>query len=248
MNMKFFIIALFSFFTLIQAWSIQTALAKSGQKKSKFRGGKIYELNSEKQNLLFTISAELKKPKKDISIFISSYIDADKNEAMSEEAHFIKFDLQKYIINQKQLNETYELEISEGKMHFFKTKEGEIEKKTKILPPNLVVGPSFVPFMQTNWVDIQEKKVVEFELAVLDYMTTLSFEFEKLREEKYDGMDAILVRMKAANTMVASVVRPVYFIVKNDGSQIFQIKGRMLPKRKVGLRLEDFEGEAVFTY
>lgn len=246
--MKSFIIVLLYIFTLIQAGYVQAVYGNSNQKKSKFRGGKIYEINTDKKNLLFTISAELKKPKKNISIFISSYIDTEKNEVMSEEAHFLNFSLQKYVINQKQLNEIYELEISDGKMHFFKTKEGEIQEKTKILPPNLVVGPSFVPFLQANWPDIQNKKVVEFELAVLDYMTTLSFEFEKLRDEKYDGKDAILVRMKAANTLVASVVRPVYFLVKNDGSQIFEIKGRMLPKRKVGLRLEDFEGEAVFTY
>lgn len=227
---------------------VVTAYAKSTQKNSKFRGGKIYEINTEKKKLLFTIKAELKKPKKDRSIFVSTYIDTEKNEVMNEEAHFVDLELQKYIIKQKQLNEIYELDISDGKMHFYKTKKGEIEKKTKILPPNLIIGPSFVPFLQSKWIDIQDKKVIEAELAVLDYMSTFSFEFEKIREEKYKGKDVVIVRMKPGNTLVASVVRPVYFIVKNDGSQILEIKGRMLPKIKVGSRLEDFEGEAVFTY
>lgn len=246
--MKFYLIALLFFFSLSQAFSADLSRSKFQDKKIKFRGGQIFELDSNKNKLLFTIKADLKKLKKDIVVFISSYIDTDKNEVMTEEAQFQKFDLQKYIIKQHQLNEVYELSIVGDKMHFYKTKAGEMEEKTKILPPNLIVGPSFVPFLQKNWTDLQDKKIIEAELAVLDYMSTFSFEFEKLRDEKHEGQDVVIVRMKPANTLVSSVVRPVYFIMKNDGSQILEIKGRMLPKRKIGSRWEDFEGEAVFSY
>lgn len=251
--MKVLFITLFLFLTqltAVEASATKKIVEKINEaaKPVKFKGGKIFEMNSNKKQLLFTLKAELKKPQKDLNIFISSYIDSDKNEVLTEEAHFLKFDLQKYIIDQKQLNEKYELQISEGKMHFMVQKDGKTEVKTRDLPSNLVVGPSFVPFLQNNWSDIQAKKKVGAQLAVLDFMDTFSFEFQKIRDEKFEGASAVVVRMKPESSLVSSVVRPVYFLVKSDGSKILELKGRMLPKRKVGLRWEDLEGEAVFTY
>lgn len=251
--MKVFFIMLFFFVS--QVFTNETFAAKKivekvsqAAKPVKFKGGKIFEINSNKKQLLFTLKAELKKPQKDVNIFISSYIDLNKNEILTEEAHFLKFDLQKYIIDQKQLNEKYELQISEGKMHFTVQKDGKTEAKTRDLPSNLVVGPSFVPFLQSNWTEIQAQKKVGAQLAVLDFMDTFSFEFQKIRDEKFGGDNAVLVRMKPESSLVSSVVRPVYFLVKADGSKILELKGRMLPKRKVGSRWEDLEAEAVFTY
>lgn len=227
----------------------QGAVAKSAViTAAGFQGGKIYELNSERKTLLFTMNAKLRKLAKGISIFSSSYLDTNKNEMMTEEAIFDQLNLQKYTINQKQLNETYELHITGGKMNFSVTKDGQVEKKTRDLAANLIIGPSFVPFLQLHWHEIQSLKKVRAQLAVLEHMDTFNFDFEKMRDAKADGQDAVIVRMKPTNTLISSVVRPVYFVVKADGSRIIELKGRMLPKRKVGTYWEDFEGEAVFTY
>lgn len=217
-------------------------------KDLRFRGGNIYELNSDKKKLLFTMEADLKKPTQYTTIFSSAYFDTEKNEVMTEEASFDHLNLQKYVIYQKQLNEKYELEILEGKMFFSVTKNGEVEKKTRDLTANLLIGPSFVPFLQQRWVEIQAYKKVEAALAVVDHMDTFSFQFEKIRDEKLGSKNTVIVRMKPVNTLVSSLVRPVYFVVEPDGSRIIELKGRMLPKRKVNDRWEDFEGEAVFTY
>lgn len=122
------------------------------------------------------------------------------------------------------------------------------EKKTRDLPANLIIGPSFVPFLKQHWVEIQEQKKVGAALAVLDYMDTFSFVFEKMRDSKSEGRDTVIVRMKPYNIFISSFVSPIYFVVKADGSRIMQLKGRMLPKRKIGTHWEDFDGEAVFTY
>lgn len=217
-------------------------------KSAKFRGGNIYEMNSEKKNLIFIMKAELKKPMNGKTVFSSFYFDTDKNEIMTEEASFDHLNLKKYVIHQKQINEIYELEVSGNKMNFSVTKDGQTEKITRDLPENLVIGPSFVPFLQKHWSEIQNQKKVEAALAVLDRMDTYRFEFEKIRDLKFEGQDRVIVRMKPGNTLISSVVRPVYFVVAPDGSRILELKGRMLPKRKVGSRWEDFEGEAVFMY
>lgn len=231
---------------------INTGAANSGRpnksKQSRFRGGKIYELNSDKKKLLFTLIADLKTPAKEINIFTSSYLDTEKNEIMTEEASFDHLNLQKYVIQQKQLNEIYEMEISEDKILFSVTKNGQTEKKTRELPFNLIIGPSFAPFLQLHWEELQEKLKVQAQLAVPEMMDTFGFEFEKLRDESSNGKPVVVVRMKPHNTLVSAVVRPVYFVLNKDGSRILELKGRMLPKIKVGTHWKDLEAEAVFIF
>ena len=244
MKAVLFFIKIISVLLISQAAGSKTAASKPAA----FQGGKIYELNSNRKKLLFTLNAKLRSPDKETSIFFSSYLDTEQNEALTEEAVFNKFQLQKYVIHQSQLNETYELDVAENKMTFLIVKNGHTEKKTRDLPVNLVIGPSFVPFLHQHWSEIQSGKKVLAQLAVLERMDTYSFEFEKLRDAKSGNEEAMLIRMKPSNSFVSAVVRPVYFVVKADGSRIFELKGRMLPKQKVGGHWQDFEGEAVFSY
>ena len=226
-----------------------TLEAKAAKAKAaNTQGGKIYELDSEKKTLLFTMNAELNTSKKGNTVFTSTWHDPDQNEVMTEEANFNGLELQNYLVKQKQLDETYELEISSNEMHFSVNKEGQIKKKTRPLPANLVIGPSFVPFLKLHWAEIQNKKIVEATLAALDFMDVFRFEFEKLRDEKLNGNDVVIVRMKPHSSLVSSVVRPMYFVVSSDGSRILELKGRMLLKKKIGKRWHDLEAEAVFFY
>ena len=223
-------------------------LAQGGAEPPAFRGGKIYELNSNKKKLLFTINAKLATSSNGHSVFLSSYLDANNEESLTEEASFKQLELQRYVIDQKQLNEIYELKITDGKMFFSITKKGRVEKKTQDLSSGLIIGPSFVPFLQQHWAELQGRKKVRAQLAVLERMNTYSFEFEKLRDAKSNSVDVVIIRMKPTSTLLSAVVRPVYFTVTSDGSKILELKGRMLPKRKAGSRWEDVDGEAVFTY
>ena len=239
--MKLFIFVFILFFLNHYA---QTASLK----EASFQGGKIYELNSEKRHLLFTMNAELTKLANGISVFKSSYVDPKNNEVLTEEATFELLNLQNYTIDQKQLNESYQLKIADGKMHFSVTKDGKTNQKIRALPKNLIIGPSFVPFLELHWHEVQAKKKVQAELAMLDYMDTFSFEFEKIRDSKVEGTDVVIVRMNPHNSLLASIVRPIYFVVNVQGTQILELKGRMLPKKKIGTRWKDFEAEAIFTY
>ena len=217
------------------------------KKEEGFRGGNIYELNSDRKKPLFKMNAEL-KTEKGLTIFSSSYIDRENIEALTEEAVFDKLQLQKYAVNQKQIAESYSLTITGEDMLFSIKKNGEVKTKTRKLPSNLVIGPSFVPFLLQHWPQLQNGERVRAELAVLEHMDSFGFVFEKMRATNANGQAAILVRMKPSSTLVSSIVRPIYFTVKPDGSAIIELKGRMLPKIKIGSRFVDFEGEAVFSY
>lgn len=226
-----------------------SALAKAKVKKKQegFRGGKIYEMNSGRKKPLFTMNADL-KTEKGLTVFNSSYIDSDNVEALTEEAIFEKLKLQKYAVNQKQLGESYSLNITGDNMVFEVNRQGEVKTKSRKLPPNLVIGPFFVPFLLAHWPQLLKGEKVRAELAVLEQMDYFGFVFEKIRDTSVNGIAAVLVRMKPYSSLVASVVRPIYFTVKPDGSAIIELKGRMLPKNKIGTRFVDFEGEAVFSY
>lgn len=224
-------------------------LAKPEEKKEaeNFRGGKIYAMNSDRKKPLFTLNADL-KTEKGLTVFNSSYIDNNNVEALTEEAVFEKFQLQKYTVNQKQLGEIYSLSITGASMVFAVTQRGEVRSKTRKLPPNLIVGPSFVPFMLRHWPQLLRGEKVRAELAVLEQMNHFGFVFEKLRNTSASGQAAVLVRMRPHKSLVSAIVRPIYFTVKADGSAIIELKGRMLPKNKIGSRFVDFEGETVFSY
>ncbi len=215
---------------------------------SGFRGGTIYESGSQRKSLLFSIHADLLAPNPSSRTFVSSYLDPQGQEVMNERATFKDLQLQRYVISQKQLGETYELSVDHGKMRFSVTRAGQTEVKERSLPENLVVGPSLVPFIQQHWSDLQGLRKVQAQLAVLDRMDTYGFEFMKVRELQFEGRNAVLIRMSASSTLIAAVVHPTYLTVLPDGSRILEVKGRMLPKRRVGSRWEDFEGEAYFVY
>lgn len=244
--MRFAVVFVLSFHLLFSF----TVLAKSKvvKKQEGFRGGKIYELNSGRKKPLFTMNADL-KTEKGLTVFNSSYIDRDNVEALTEEAVFEKLKLQKYAVNQKQLGESYSLNIAGENMVFEVTKQGgEVKTKSRKLPTNLIIGPFFVPFMLQHWPQLMKGEKVRAELAVLEQMDYFGFVFEKIRDTSVNGIAAVLVRMKPYSTLVSSIVRPIYFTVKSDGSAIIELKGRMLPKNKIGKRFVDFEGEAVFSY
>ncbi len=224
-------------------------LAKPEEKKKAegLRGGKIYAMNSDYKKPLFTMNAEL-QTEKGLTVFNSSYLDNNNVEALTEEAVFEKFQLQKYTVNQKQLGETYSLNITGDSMVFTVTQRGEVRSKTRKLPPYLIIGPSFVPFMVQHWPKLLKGEKVRAELAVLEQLDYFAFVFEKLRSTSVNGQAAVLIRMRPHNSLVSAIVRPVYFTVKADGSAIIELKGRMLPKNKIGSRFVDFEGEAIFSY
>ncbi|MBC7690874.1 MAG: hypothetical protein H7222_03840 [Methylotenera sp.] len=212
-----------------------------------FRGGQIYEISSERKILLFTIHAELKEPDAKTRTFVSSYLAADDTEAMSETATYENLKLMKYRVVQKQLNELYELTLADSKLHFSVTRKGKTETSEEKLPENLLIGPSFVPFFQQHWNELKAGRL-RFRLAVLDRKASYEFDFQRLREIKFEGQEAVLVKMTPTSSMISAFVQPTYLTLSSDGSRIFEIKGRMLPKLKVGSRWKDFEGEAYFTY
>jgi hypothetical protein len=213
-----------------------------------FKGGTVYEVGSQRKRLLFTIHADLLVPRPTTRTFISKYVDAQGKEAMTERATFENLKLQKYTIQQEQLGETYELTVIGRKIRFLSSKQGKPEIQERDLPENLVVGPSFVPFLQQHWHELERGEKVKAQLAALDRKDTYGFEFVKTRETKFGEQNAFVIKMSPTSSMVAAVVRPTYFTVTVDGSRILQIIGRMLPKLRVGSRWVDFEGEAVFNY
>lgn len=222
---------------------IGSVTGKSAEPRPIKSGGNIYDLVTGKN--LFTIEAEIKPTNEGQMFFSSRYLDADNKEAMTEEAYYNQMKLQKYTLKQTQLNEVYELNVNDKKMTFTIQKNGATKAVTKVAPENLLVGPSFVPFLQKHWKEITSSKKVKANLAVMDYMDTLGFEFEMMDSGDVRG---ITVRMRPTNVIISAVVNPIYFLVQNDGAKILELKGPMLVKLKVGNSWEDFDGRAVFTY
>lgn len=213
-----------------------------------FKGGKIFELESQQKKLLFTLQAELLAPDSKTRTFSSRYFDEKGRLAMTERASFKNLKLQSYMVTQEQLGESYELRVERARLLFRVTRAGRTDTSDMALPENLVIGPSFVPFLQAHWGTLQRQERVKAQLAVLDRRDTYGFEFKKVRETEFLGQPATVIRMSPVSIIVSAVVRPTYFTVTPDGARILEIRGRMLPKLRVGERWVDFDGDAVFIY
>lgn len=211
-------------------------------------GGYLFALNSDRKSPLFRIQAELTSPSPAKRLFASTYFDQNNSLALKEEAQFNNLQLETYVIIQKQLDEIYRLEVRQGKLYFSKTAQGKTETQEEDLPENLVIGPSFVPFLRSHWNELLKGETIKSRLAVLERKETIGFNFSKDSEGSLDGRNVVVIQMKPANFITSLLVKPIYFTFERENRQLIKIVGRMLPKVKDGSNWKDLEAEAVFLY
>ncbi len=226
------------------------------ESKDRFRGGTIYEIGSDRHHILFSLRADLQAPAPSRRVFTSSYFDDHGHMALRETATFENLQLQDYEIQQFQLGEIYRLSARRGKLRYTTIGKEGTQMREEDLPTNLVIGPSFVPFIQAHWAELKAGKSVDARLAVPERRETVgfTFQFDRDRTVEKDELlgkghpDIAVIRMKPSSLFIAAVVKPVYFVFLDDGSRLLELTGRMLPKLRSGNGWKDFDAEAVFTY
>lgn len=213
--------------------------------------GKIYDIDSNKQKLLFTYKHEFEA--KDTGRLVSNTIsDLDGKPVVVETAQFFKVGdkekIQVYRMSQKQLGTEGSVEIKDGEAHFSYTKDGTTKTAKEKAGDDFITGPSLVAYLREHWGAIKAGKAVKARFAVLDRLETVGFEFSKESETDLNGTKAIVVKMKPSSFIIAALVKPLHFYLAEDGSRLLELRGRTQAKRNEGGKWKDLDAVTVYEY
>ncbi len=221
---------------LFVSTALSTAARAEGFKSS------IYEQGSNKTKLLFT--GERVEKGNQATVTTQS---PDGKVAVIEEATVQEGDPSKIVrfqIHQKQTGEEGTLEVKDGKLHFSYTKNGKTDTDTEDYKENTIVGPTTLPYLKKHWDKILAGDDVDVRYASLDRKETVGFKFFKIGETD----KAIIVKMKPTSIVIAAIVDPLIFTFYKDGSKLYELKGRAVPKRNVDGKWKDLDADIVFKY
>ena len=76
----------------------------------------------------------------------------------------------------------------------------------------------------------------------------MGFEIFKIGAEKFDGKDAVILKMKPSCFIIAALVNPIIFEYAADGSHLLAMNGRVPMKKKSGNSWKDLDAEVVYSY
>lgn len=209
--------------------------------------GQMYEQGTQKQKLLFN----LKRTEEEKGAILSAKIvftSPEGREVVTEELIMQNGKVSKYVIHHHQLGEKRELEVKDKKIVFKNELGGKIETDEEDLTDNLVVGPSLVSYLKEHWADLLKGNEISVRYAALDRKETVGFNLFKIEEGKKDGRDVMVVKMKPSSFIIAALVKPLIFIFDKPTGNLVEIRGRTLPKQKVGNGWKDLDTDGVYQY
>lgn len=213
--------------------------------------GKIFEMNSNKQKLLFTYQHETAN-KGEMRVVTNTYKDKDGGVAAVETIEWVKDGanekVRRYHMSQKQLQAEGDVEVKDGKIVFTYVRDGKEKKYDEKLTDDFIVGPSITAYLQRNWAAIARGDHIKARLAVPDRQETLGFEYFKDGEETLNGQKAFVIKMKPANFMIAAIVKPLFFLYTPDGARLLEVRGRTQVKQNVDGKWKDLDAVTVYEY
>ena len=153
-----------------------------------------------------------------------------------------------YEIDQKQTGSKGRVERKDGKYVLtFAKKDGPQKEATEPESgPELLVGPTLIPFAGKRWNEIQTGKSVEFRFAVPERREAIKFAFTKEGDQESKGRKGVRVRMAATSAIVRAFAPKLYFTLSADGSRLLQFEGRTLLKKKSGGDWSDLDALTIY--
>jgi hypothetical protein len=208
----------------------------------------VYQVGSAQQKVLFQLLREESVQGTTLQIHSRFTDPASQAVEVSEETTLEGGKLLRYVQEQRQLGARGELELRDGKAWFSWTQAGKTEKDSEDAAENLIVGPTTVSYLQKNWETLMKGDTVPARWAALDRKETVGFKFFRIAELKWNGQDAVQIKMKPSSFVIAALVDPLIFTFDKDGKHLLELVGRTLPKQKVDGKWKDLDADIVYRY
>lgn len=211
--------------------------------------GKIYALDSNRQNLIYNFEwieeTKLVADKQE-GYFKSWYRDLNGKDALIEEATTLNGEFVRYRLTQNQLKEQSLVERQGNKLVFWHGDlDAPIEKLSRSeedWDPRFSIGPMVVQQVGNAWSALAKGESLKLRFGVPERRETIGFTLSKHEERP----DSTVIRMKPTSFIIAALVNPLYFHFEKDGSKIKVLKGRALPKVQKDGKWKDLDAEVVY--
>ena len=120
---------------------------------------------------------------------------------------------------------------SDGKVAFSWSKDGKTDTDSEDAKPNLIIGPSTVPYLQAHWAELMKGDDVGMRYAAVERKETVGFKFFKIGERILNGQATVQIKMKPTSFVIATLVAPLIFTFDKDGKHLIELEGRAVPKQ-----------------
>ena len=208
--------------------------------------GFVYEKNSERKKILYTIEREEKKTDSN-EILIIKHLNQEGVLAVEEIATFEKNQLQKYELSYPLSQEFGKVTIADGKAHFSYTKDGKTKEDTEKWSDNFIVGLSLKNYIQSNWDSLINGNTLKVRFGVPDRIESVGFSLFRVKENEKDN-HSIVVKMKPTSFLIAALVDPIYFNFDIKTKELNSFIGRAKPKQLINGKWKDLDAETVYNW
>ncbi len=207
--------------------------------------GKIYDLDM--KNVLFTYDHKI-NAEGDGQTVNNAFLTAEGATVATEKTILKANALVSYELESKQTNTIGKVEVQGDRVNFSYSRDGKTKTDSEKLKGNLVVGPTLIPFMRSNWQTLLDGKEIDVRFGVPDRLETVGFTLKKVEEKDYKGQKAVVIRMKPTSFLIAALVKPVHFTMSSSSDRLLEMRGRTVPKKKEGDSFKDLDAVVVYEF
>lgn len=208
---------------LVSPWS------RAGDCVPGVREGLVYKRDSQKKDKIYSFKRESTGPHSARRTYLMG-----SNPVVVEN---IQYDnegrLKLYEISDYQAKIEGKAEVVDNQIRFSYTEKNKTKTGTQEYFHNTVVSDELTKFIYKHWDRIMNGEKIELKLVVVARRETVPFKVYKEKELTVDGKELVLIRMKASNFVVASIIRSVQFTFEKKGKRsLLEYEGRTTPKIK----------------
>ena len=208
---------------------------------------KVYALGDSGQTLLFNLTREQKKVGDDTHI-TETFQNPDGTVALHTDTSLKNGRFVNYELDQDQTREKGKIDAGNGRLRFEYFTDGKTKKDEEDWKENFILGSTFAPFVGAHWTELSQGKTVPIRFGVPDRLETVGFDLFKERDDKFEGRDVLVIKMKPSSLFIAALVKPLHFYFDKENYRLLKFEGRTLPKKKAGDHFEDLDAVSIFSY
>lgn len=136
---------------------------------------------------------------------LTTYRDLKGTALVEETTLYQDGKLQRYTYHQRQVNESGEVELKDGKVTYKFRTAHKLAEDSESIEPNMIV-PDMVPgVVQENWDALMKGESVKTRFLVLERQDSFGFKFFRDKERQINGVPVVDFILKPSSFIIAAV-------------------------------------------